>query len=210
MRLRRQRHTILRATSILIITAALIWLGGFIWFTVGLPNDVKDPKSFTDGVVVLTGGSDRLASGLDILAAGKAKKLFVSGVHQLTSITQLQRLLKREPKIFECCVILGRAAENTAGNAIETSLWAAQEGYKSLRVVTAAYHMPRSLLEFRRAMPSVLLIEHPVFPSHVKLSQWWRWPGTTSLIITEFSKYLLSLAWMRFLYSLGDELRVDT
>ena len=210
MRLREQRRSILRATSVLIMTAALIWLGGFMWFTAGLPNGVQDPTSFTDGVVVLTGGSDRLASGLDILAVGKAKKLLVSGVHQLTSVAQLQKLLKYEPEIFECCVTLGKAAENTAGNATETSLWAKQERYQSLRVVTAAYHMPRSLLEFRRAMPGVLLIEHPVFPAHVKLPQWWRWPGTTSLIATEFSKYLLSMAWMRFLGGPDDEANADT
>ncbi len=204
MRSRERRRSILRATTVLMVVAALIWLGGFMWFATGLPHDVEDPTSVTDGVVVLTGGSDRLASGLDILAAGKAKKLFVSGVHQLTSVTQLQRLLKREPEMFECCVVLGKAAENTAGNASETSRWATEEGYRSLRVVTAAYHMPRSLLEFRRVMPGVLLIEHPVFPAHVKLSQWWRWPGTTSLIATEYSKYLLSLAWMTFLGSSRD------
>ena len=172
-----------------------------MWFATGLPHDVEDATSATDGVVVLTGGSDRLASGLDILAAGRAKKLFVSGVHQLTSVTQLQRLLQREPEMFECCVVLGKAAENTAGNASETSRWANLEGYRSIRVVTGAYHMPRSLLEFRRAMPGAILIAHPVFPTHVKLSQWWRWPGTASLIATEYSKYLVSLAWTRIMDS---------
>ena len=172
-----------------------------MWFATSLPHDVEDATRETDGVVVLTGGSERLASGLDILAAGRAKKLFVSGVHQLTSVTQLQHLLRREPEMFECCVVLGKAAENTAGNASETSRWANQEGYRSIRVVTGAYHMPRSLLEFRRAMPGAVLIAHPVFPTHVKLSQWWRWPGTASLIATEYNKYLVSLAWTRIMDS---------
>ena len=66
-------------------------------------------------------------------------------------------------------------------------------------MVTGAYHMPRSLLEFRRAMPGAVLIAHPVFPTHVKLSQWWRWPGTASLVATEYSKYLMSLAWTRIM-----------
>ena len=199
MRTRGRRRLTLRLIVTLAGAAVLVWFGGFMWFATGLPQDVEDPISETDGVVVLTGGSDRLESGLDILAAGKAKKLFVSGVHELTSVAQLQRLLQREPDMFECCVILGKAAENTAGNASETSRWAVEEGYRSLRVVTGAYHMPRSLFEFRRAMPGAVLIAHPVFPDHVKLSQWWRWPGTASLIATEYSKYLLSLAWTRFM-----------
>ena len=188
----------------MLIGTLLIWAGGFIWFASELPDDVEDPNSATDGVVVLTGGSDRLESGLDLLAAGKANKLFVSGVHQLTSVAQLQRLLQREPDMFECCVVLGKSAENTAGNASETSDWAVAEGFHSLRVVTAAYHMPRSILAFRRAMPDALLIAHPVFPPHVKLAQWWRWPGTAGLIATEYSKYLLSLVWFRITSESGN------
>ncbi|MND03177.1 hypothetical protein D3C83_228760 [compost metagenome] len=34
---------------------------------------------------------------------------------------------------------------------------------------------------------------HAVFPSHVK-SDWWRWPGTTSLIAREYTKYVLTWA----------------
>jgi len=198
------RRSTLRILIQATLVAGLIWSGGFMWFAASLPHNVEDATSETDGVVVLTGGSDRLASGLDILAAGRAKKLFVSGVHQLTSVTQLQRLSRREPEMFECCVVLGKAAENTAGNASETLRWANQEGYRSIRVVTGAYHMPRSLLEFRRAMPGAVLIAHPVFPTHVKLSQWWRWPGTASLIATEYSKYLVSLAWTRIMDGAAD------
>jgi len=209
MRTHGSRGSTLQLLALAILVTGLVWSGGFMWFATNLPHEVADATSETDGVVVLTGGSDRLASGLDILAAGKAEKLFVSGVHQLTSVTQLQRLLRREPEMFECCVVLGKAAENTAGNASETSRWANQEGYRSIRVVTGAYHMPRSLLEFRRAMPGAMLIAHPVFPSHVKLSQWWRWPGTAGLIATEYSKYLVSLAWARIMDNAKDRTDSD-
>jgi len=60
--------------------------------------------------------------------------------------------------------------------------------------VTADYHMPRSLLEFRRAMPDVEILVHPVFPDQVHRSIWWRSPGTASLLIGEYNKYLLALA----------------
>ena len=72
-------------------------------------------------------------------------------------------------------------------------MWVKSGGYRSLRVVTASYHMPRSLLLFRHYMPEVELVANPVFPAHVKLESWWRWPGTAKLLAVEFNKYLVSL-----------------
>ena len=158
-----------------------------------MPSQVEDPESPSDGIVVLTGGTVRLAAGFALLDAGKAKQLFISGVHRGTSREHIKRLMAEAPARFECCVELGKVAENTAGNATETAAWVARGAIRTLRLVTAGYHMPRSLLEFRQVMPEVRLIAHPVFPKHVKLETWWRWPGTALLLATEFSKYLFSL-----------------
>jgi hypothetical protein len=54
--------------------------------------------------------------------------------------------------------------------------------------------MPRSLLEFSRAMPEMRIIANPVFPENVKQERWWAWPGTAMLILAEYTKYLLALA----------------
>ena len=183
----------------LALAAALVWLGGFVWFALNLPRSVADPERRTDGIVVLTGGSERLAVGLELLAAGKGKKLFVSGVFHTTGREELQQLSRQAPELFECCVDLGKQAVDTVGNAKESTEWARREGYRSLRVVTAGYHMPRSLVELGRAMPDVELVPNPVFPDHVKLDEWWAWPGTTALMAAEFSKYLVSLARTRLL-----------
>ncbi len=59
-------------------------------------------------------------------------------------------------------------------------------------VRTAAYHMPRSLLEFRRLLPDAEIVLHPVFPDQVKQRDWWRWPGSASLIVSEYSTYLVA------------------
>ena len=65
-------------------------------------------------------------------------------------------------------------------------------GFRSLRLVTANYHMPRSLLQFRHALPDATIIAHPVFPDHVKQDSWWQWPGTARLIIGEYNKFLVA------------------
>lgn len=177
----------------LALAATVFWLGGFVWFAARLPREVADRFAKTDGIVVLTGGTERMLAGLDLLAEGRASKLFISGVGRGTNRDELQRLSQRAPELFECCVELGKQAVDTVGNARESTEWARREGYRSLRVVTAGYHMPRSLVELGRAMPEVVLVAHPVFPANIKLEAWWRWRGTTMLMAVEFDKYLVSL-----------------
>ena len=182
----------LPATALLALV--VLWFGGLVWFAHSIPDEVADAESKTDAIVVLTGGSLRVQSGLALLAAGKAKKLFVSGVYHSTDVTALLHVARQSPEHVACCIALGHEADNTLGNAIETAQWMRQEGFRSLRLVTASYHMPRSLLEFSRAMPDVRIIAHPVFPENVKQERWWAWPGTASLILGEYDKYLLALA----------------
>ena len=106
---------------------------------------------------------------------------------------QLLDLSQHSPEDLSCCVVLGYEADNTRGNAVETAAWMKEQGYGSLRLVTATYHMPRSLLEFRRFMPETEIVPHPVFPEHFKSDDWWMWPGSSSLLVTEYSKYLVAL-----------------
>jgi uncharacterized SAM-binding protein YcdF (DUF218 family) len=183
-----------RPAAAVLLAFAALWLGGLIWFASSIPDEVADAESETDAIVVLTGGSLRVQSGLALLAAGKAKKLFVSGVYRSTDVTALLRISRQSPEHVACCIVLGHEADNTFGNAIETAQWMRQEGFHSLRLVTASYHMPRSLLEFSRAMPDIRIIPHPVFPESVKQDRWWASPGTASLIMGEYQKYLLALA----------------
>jgi uncharacterized SAM-binding protein YcdF (DUF218 family) len=68
----------------------------------------------------------------------------------------------------------------------------AMEGYRSLRLVTANYHIPRSLLLFHAAMPDTEIIPHPVTPDSVKLYEWWKHPGTIMLLATEYNKFLVA------------------
>ncbi|HLJ22440.1 MAG TPA: YdcF family protein [Stellaceae bacterium] len=175
--------------------AALLaaYIGGLVWFAEGIVETVEDTDGSTDAIVVLTGGSQRVQTGLQLLTAGKAKKLFVSGVYHGTDVTALLHAQRQSPESVQCCIALGHAADNTYGNALETAAWMRQEGFRSLRLVTANYHMRRALLEFARAMPEVRIVPHPVFPDAVR-ERWWAWPGTLDLIIGEYDKYLWALA----------------
>jgi uncharacterized SAM-binding protein YcdF (DUF218 family) len=135
--------------------------------------------------------------GLRLLEKEFAKHLFVSGVARGVDVATLLRVARRAPKELECCISVGYRADDTAGNAEETAGWVNERGFKSIRLVTASYHMPRSLFEFRHAMPAIRIIPHPVYPPRFKLSQWWLWPGTATLLASEFNKYLIATAGRR-------------
>ena len=171
----------------------IAYLGGLVWFAESIADVVEDTQTTTDAIVVLTGGSQRVQSGLQLLVAGKAKKLFVSGVYHGTDVAALLHAQRQSPDAVQCCIALGHSADNTYGNALETAAWMRQENYRSLRLVTASYHMRRALLEFARAMPDIRIIPHPVFPDTVRQARWWAWPGTLDLIIGEYDKYLWAL-----------------
>jgi len=169
----------------------LAWLSGLVLFAADIPSRVEDSTTHTDAIIVLTGGSERLDTGLALLRQGLGDKLFVSGVYRGVDVAELLRLARRKPDQVECCIVLGHDADNTLGNAAETAQWMKQEGFHSLRLVTGNYHMRRSLSEFRHAMPDAVIIAHPVFPDAVKRDRWWLWPGTAHLIISEYTKFLL-------------------
>ena len=70
---------------------------------------------------MLTGGSLRLQSGMDLLRDGKGRKLFVSGVNQQVHLEALLRISGNAPDWASCCTAVGHDADNTLGNARETA-----------------------------------------------------------------------------------------
>lgn len=177
-----------------LVLFALLLGAGFVWYLAELPRNAADPERTTDAIVVLTGGSGRVAQGLELLAAGKARKLFISGVYYAVDVNELLRVAERAPEDLMCCISLGYEAGDTRGNAAETAAWIRKQDYRSLRLVTSAYHMPRSLLQFRRLMPEVEILPHPVFPEGYDPAARWRLPGSLSVLLQEYGKYLLTLA----------------
>jgi uncharacterized SAM-binding protein YcdF (DUF218 family) len=191
LRSRKQRGLGRFAIAGLAVMAVVIaWSIGFLAFVAAIPDTVENPKGETDAIVVLTGGTGRLEEGVTLLSEKRAKKLFVSGVYRGVDVQQLLDISRKAPEELTCCIALGYAANSTLGNATETAEWLADERFKSIRLVTANYHMPRSLIEFRHVMPNVRIVPHAVFPPQFKRDEWWQWPGTAQLILIEYLKYL--------------------
>lgn len=189
------------AAAILALTAFAVaaWIWGLFLFIGEIPQSVADDTTHTDAIVVLTGGSLRLEKGFELLSEKMAKRLLVSGVDKKVNLNEVLRAAGLTPSEMECCVTLGYMAEDTGSNALESAFWIRSNGVRSIRLVTSSYHMPRSLLEFHATVPGVKIIPHPVFPEHVMVKEWWLRPGTASLVMTEYNKYLLAATrhWLR-------------
>jgi uncharacterized SAM-binding protein YcdF (DUF218 family) len=173
-----------------VAVAALSWLGGLAWFVHSSLWIAVDSAMPTDAIVVLTGGRLRVETALDLLGAGRAQKLFISGVNPRVDRGELLRAEGWTGGDDPGRIALGREAENTFGNARETADWMHQEGYRSLRLVTSWYHMRRSLLEFERAMPDTLIVAEPVFAGHSESEPWSGWFGIAMVTIGEYDKFL--------------------
>ncbi|WNK00683.1 YdcF family protein [Thalassospiraceae bacterium LMO-JJ14] len=188
---RGRRSPWLRTIVVISLLMLASWGAGLFVFAERIPLPGPEQTERTDAIVVLTGGSGRLRAGLDLLLEGRAERMFISGVYRGVDVTQLLALLKQQPDQVENRISIGNAVD-TIENALETRIWMRTQGYTSLRLVTAAYHMPRALLEFQEAMPAARIVPHPVFPQHVKQEYWWAWPGTMALTVTEYNKYLVA------------------
>ena len=166
---------------------------GFIVFANSIDREASQPQQSADGIVVLTGGVSRIDRAMKLIAAGKAQRVFITGVYRSTTVDELKELASQGDQYFTCCVDIDKEARNTIDNATKTSEWVALHRYRSVIVVTSNYHMPRALAELARVMPGVTFIPYPVVENNVQLDHWWTYPGTTRLLLSEYLKYLAAL-----------------
>jgi len=169
-------------------------VAGFVGFALSLERHETTPVVRAEGVVALTGGSDRVGDAASLLARGQARRLLITGVNPATRGRDIARLLPMSKDLFECCVDLGYAAQDTQGNARETRDWAARHKIKGpLIVVTSNYHMPRALTELSAAMPGVTLYPFAVVSDHLDVSDWATNRRVLRLVVREYLKYLRAL-----------------
>jgi uncharacterized SAM-binding protein YcdF (DUF218 family) len=168
--------------------AAVAMLFGFVLFAASVSREPPDKIAKADGIVVLTGPHRRIEAGIKLLNDGYGRRLLISGVNRRTSRRDVFRTLPPGQPAPPCCVDFGYEAQDTIGNADETRAWVQRHGFTRLIVVTASYHMPRSLNELSRALPDVELIPHPVVPRMLSHEPWWLHVSTTRLLAAEYLK----------------------
>lgn len=166
----------------LVAVILLAWALGFAWFAVAIPNAADDRK--TDAIVVLTGGSGRMARGLELLERGRAKRMLVSGVDRVVRPNELAAENDASRRLFACCVDLGQESVDTRSNAEETAAWMRRQRFRSMRLVTTDWHMTRARYELSLRLPP----EITILPDGVESDASFR------TLFGEYNKYLLRRA----------------
>lgn len=172
-----------------LLAAAVLWAAGFAWFV----DDALRPPALppaADGIVVLTGGAERVQTALQLLADGRARRLLVSGVARETTLGALAGRAGFDAGPLADRITLGYTATTTVGNAAEAAAWARRFDMHALIVVTASYHMRRAMIEIGRALPGVRLFACPVLPAALHEGG----PHIIRLLAGEYTKWLL--AWL--------------
>ncbi|MEJ0010299.1 MAG: YdcF family protein [Alphaproteobacteria bacterium] len=105
--------------------------------------------------------------------------LFISGVGAEVTLPQMLAAhatpaQRAQIKSRGATIVLGHLASTTETNAEEVAAFARERQLKSIRLITAHYHMPRSLLEFRSLLPQVTFVPDAVFPGDAPREHWWQ------------------------------------
>lgn len=190
----RVRHTRsrawLRRLTVVAASIAAAWVTGFGWFLYLGARDIAPPPH-ADAIVVLTGGPERVDVALRLLSSGAADRLLISGAGEKTDLADLAHLSGLDPAPLAQQITLGHSARTTRGNALETASWVQAARVRTLLVVTTWFHMPRALVELRRAMPGMNLLPYPVGQLRAaELTD----AATVRRLVGEYHKYLAALS----------------
>ena len=160
----------------------LVYTLGYAVFVLVLPRAADERQ--TDAIVVLTGAAGRIDRGLDLLEKRRARRMLISGVARTVRPVELAVQTGRDQKLFRCCIDLGRESVDTRSNAEETARWLQRHGFKTVRLVTTDWHMPRASFELSRRAGGGIEIVEDAIASDPKFRQ----------LFTEYNKYLLRRA----------------
>lgn len=171
--------------------------GGFVAFAEQAARFETSAARIADGVVVLTGGADRITAGAQLAALQPRRRLLISGVND--KVTR-EDMLTRNPQLRaldSCCLDLGYRARNTIGNALEARDWAMRNQIRTMILVTAASHMPRAMAEFANAAPNIRILAHAAGGERLDMTSWWSDAGLLRILAIEYVKFLFAAGRIR-------------
>lgn len=166
----------------LIAFLMLVYALGYVGFALLLPRPAGDER--TDAIVVLTGGTGRLDRGFDLMERGLARRMLISGVARTVRPEELIHAYDVDPRLFQCCINLGRESFDTRSNADEVARWLDRQRFASIRLVTNDLHMTRARYELRKRVGNAVTIVSDAVPTE---------PGFRQIFV-EYNKYLLGRA----------------
>lgn len=177
------KHIILYSVCVMM----LLWIIGFCGFCFYAVSLKYVPDAKVDAVVVLTGGTDRIDSGIQQMNEKELEYILISGVNKIVSE---EDILDRVDLHENQKMTLGYYAENTAQNGLEVADWVQMHGFKSVLLVTSFYHMPRAIFEIHKHQ-DVSVVPYPVFPKTFNDSVDWVKTKYAWFLFLEYNKFIV-------------------
>jgi uncharacterized SAM-binding protein YcdF (DUF218 family) len=156
----------IRVGVIALLVAVTAFIIGFWKFADRVRERPETPPQ-AEAIVALTGGSsERLSTGVRLLEEHKGERLLISGVNRIVTDNELYEALHIDPALGECCIDIGRSADDTLG-------------------------MPRSQAELSVAMPEAEIHPYPVRTRFTDPVTWRSDLGAAGRLGAEYVKYLV-------------------
>jgi uncharacterized SAM-binding protein YcdF (DUF218 family) len=151
----------------LLSLVVLLWVLGFAWFALVLPQPIGAGRS--DAVIVPTGGEGRIGRGLEALDRGWARKMLVAGVDREVKPREFAAEYRVAPRRMACCITLDTESVDTRTNARIAADWIAKNNVRSVRLVTSDWHMRRAAWELEHVVPANVMIARDAVRSRPSL-----------------------------------------
>jgi uncharacterized SAM-binding protein YcdF (DUF218 family) len=107
--------------------------------------------------------------------------MLVSGVARTVRPEELAAQYQADEALFGCCIDLGRESVDTRSNAEEVARWMDRNKFRTMRLVTTDWHMPRARFELSRRLGGDIVVTGDAVESNPSFMQ----------LFTEYNKYLL-------------------
>lgn len=170
---------------------ATLWLIGFVLFssyavTATTPDITK--LSPEKGIIVPTGGKDRIETGHQILAHFPDSKMLITGVYPKTTLNDLIS----DPSLANR-ITLDYTANNTHQNARSAAQWLQDQSITRYYLVTSSYHMLRAYLLFKREIPMADSVMIPVQSDLFTSQNSWQSKKLWITLFKSYNKLLVTL-----------------
>nr|WP_078706170.1 YdcF family protein [Bartonella sp. WD16.2] len=171
---------------VLFITILLIGVT-FVTFSEKIEHlTPPNPLPQADAIIVLTGGENRIKTGVELLQKGLGSQLLISGVNTTIDLNKLIDATYINSHLLSSRIDFGYEATNTKGNAQESAAWIKKHNYKTVYIVTHDYHMVRSLLELKYLMPHIHFIAYPIKENTT--GSWVKQINQMRILVSEYIK----------------------
>lgn len=173
---------------------------------------VKAEIGSADALVVLSGSSsylERTHKAAELFRQGRAPLVLLTNDHTRGGWSSAQQtnpffvdrameeLIKQGVPAERIRIVPG-IAESTHSEAVIVKQYAAAQGFRSLLIITSAFHSRRALRTFRTnfADTGIIIGLDPTARSQTDAALWWLWPSGWRDVAGEYVK----LIYYRFVY----------